>query len=86
MKIVDGGLQADPPTGAFRNALDDLGDGRRFRYSRKLVRQVLLQRLTSGLSAALETRMDMGGKISNQHIWHAFIMLAPVRIRKSTER
>ena len=85
MEIVDGGLQSDSSTGSFGDPLDDLGDGRRLRDAREFGRQILLQRLARGFGAALETRVDVGGKISNQHVRHACIMLASGQVRKSRQ-
>ncbi len=84
MEIVDGGLQSDSPAGPFGDPLEDLGDGWRLRDAREFGRQVLLKRLAGGLGAALEARVDFGGKVSNQHVRHACIMLALGRVRKST--
>ena len=82
MEIVDGGPQSDSSPGPFGDPLEDLGDGRRLRNARKLGRQILLQRLACGFGAALEARVDLGGKVSNQHVRHACIMLAFSRVRK----
>lgn len=84
MEIIDGGLQPDSSPGPFSDPLDDLGDGRRLRDAREFGRQILLQRLACGFGAALKARVDFGGKVSNQHVRHACIMLAPRRVRKST--
>ena len=76
MEIVDGGLQSDSSSGPFGDPLEDLGDGRRLRDAREFGRQILLQRLACGFGAALEACVDFGGKVSNQHVRHACIMLA----------
>ena len=84
MEIVDGGLQSDSSPGPFGDPLEDLGDGRRLRNARKFGCQILLQRLACCFGATLEVRVDLGGKVSNQHVRHACIMLAFVLVRKST--
>lgn len=85
MEIIDGSLQADSSTGPFGDPLDDLGDGRRLRHAREFARQILLQRLACGFGSALEARMDFGGKVSDQHVRHACIMLALAKVGKSTQ-
>lgn len=86
MEIVDGGLQSDSPPGPFSDPLEDLGDGRRLRHAREFGRQILLKRLARGFGAALEARVDFGGKVSNQYVRHACIMLASAGVRKPTRR
>ncbi len=82
MEILDGGLQSDSPPGPSGYPLENLGDRRRLGDTRKFGCQILLKRLACGFCAALEVRVDFGGKVSNQHVRHACIMLAFRRVRK----
>lgn len=76
MEIVNCGLETDSAARPFGDPGDHLGDSWRLSDTREFIGQVLLERLTRGLGAALQVRVDIDWKISDQHVRHACIMLA----------
>ena len=77
-KVGGGLLQADPATAMAFDAIQHLIDTRTLRQPAQLPSEVLLQRLSTLLSAALQGGVHILRNIPHKHVWHAYIMLSSV--------
>jgi len=77
-KVIGGLLQADPATAMTFDAIQHLIDTRPLRQPAQLPSEVLLQRLSTLLSPALQGGVHILGNIPHEHVWHAYIMLSTV--------
>lgn len=82
-KIIGGLLQSDPATPTALDAIQHLIDTRPLRQPAQLTSEVLLQRLSTPLSPALQGGVHILRNIPHEHVWHAYIMLSSVVIRNS---
>ena len=71
-------LQADPSTGVAFDAIQHLIDTRPLRQPAQLTSEVVLQRLSTLLSPALQGGVHILRNIPHEHVWHAYIMLSIV--------
>jgi len=77
-EVIGGLLQADPATAMAFDAIQHLIDTRPLRQPAQLPSEVLLQRLSTLLSPALQGSVHTLRNIPHKHIWHAYIMLSSV--------
>jgi hypothetical protein len=75
-KVVGGLLQSDPATAVAFDAIQHLIDTRPLRQPAQLTSEVLLQRLSTLLSPALQGGVHILRNIPHEHVWHAYIMLS----------
>ena len=75
-EIIGGLLQADAATAMAFDAIQHLIDARPLRQPAQLPSKVLLQRLSTLLSPALQGGVHILRNIPHEHVWHAYIMLA----------
>jgi hypothetical protein len=83
-KIVSGLLQANLATSAALDAIQHLIHTWALRQPTQLTGQELLQRLTPPLGSALKSGVHVLGNVTDQHVWHAYIMLSFTLSRKAT--
>ena len=79
-KVVGGLLQADPATAVAIDAIQHLIDTRPLRQPAQLDSEVLLQRLSTLFSPALQGGVHILRNIPYEHVWHAYIMLSIVAV------
>jgi hypothetical protein len=84
-KIVSGLLQANLATSAALDAIQHLIHTRALRQPAQLTGKELLQRLTPPLSPALKSGVHILGNVTDQQVWHAYIMLSFAFSRKAAE-
>ena len=77
-EVIGGLLQADPATAMAFDAIQHLIYTRPLRQPAQLTSEVLLQRLSTLLSAALQGGVHILRNIPHQHVRHAYIMLSNV--------
>ena len=77
-EVIGGLLQADPATAVAFDAIQHLIDTRPLRQPAQLTSEVLLQRLSTLLSPALQGGVHILRNIPHEHVWHACIMLSSV--------
>jgi hypothetical protein len=77
-EVIGGPPQADPATAMVFDAIQHLIDTRPLRQSAQLPSEVLLQRLSTLLSPALQGGVHILRNIPHEHVWHAYIMLSIV--------
>ena len=76
MQIIDGGVETDASARSRGDPGEHLVHRRRLSDACEFTAQVLLERLARCLGAPLQAGMDVVGKIADQNVRHAFIMLA----------
>jgi hypothetical protein len=84
-KIVSGLRQANPATCAALDAIQHLIHTWALRQPTQLTGKELLQRLTPPLSPALKSGVHILGNVTDQQVWHAYIMLSLAFSRKVAE-
>jgi hypothetical protein len=75
-QVVGGLLQSDPATTMAFDAIQHLIDTRPLRQPAQLTSEVLLKRLSTPLSPALQGGVNILRNIPHEHVWHAYIMLS----------
>jgi hypothetical protein len=68
--------EPDTPTAMPLDAIEHLLETRLLCQALQLGREVLLERLAAPLGPPLERSVDLGWKITNEHVCHAFNMKA----------
>jgi len=77
-KVIGGLLESDPATATAFDAIQHLIDARPLRQPAQLPSEVLLQRLSTLLSPALQGGVHILRDIPHEHVWHAYIMISSV--------
>jgi hypothetical protein len=84
-KVVGSLLQANLASSAAPDAIQHLIDTWALRQPAQLTGKELLQRLTPPLSPALKSGVHILGNVTDQQVWHAYIMLSFAFSRKVAE-
>jgi hypothetical protein len=68
--------EPDTPTAVSLDAIEHFVETRLLCQALQLGREVLLERLTAPLSPPLKCSVDVGREITNEDVYHAFIMIS----------